>query len=203
MSAAHEGTPVVAGVVTAVVGFSSSFVVVLAGLAAVGATRAEAASGLLALCVTQALGMLWLSVRHRTPVTLAWSTPGAALLITTGTVEGGWPAAVGAFAVTAVLIVLTGLLPWLGDLISRIPTSLARAMLAGVLLPICLEPVTGLVDSPRWSARSCSPGCSCTGSRGGGRCRSRSRWRWRWCSSTPAPTVSGGDLVPSLTWTTP
>jgi len=141
---------VVAGVVTAVVGSSSSFVVVLAGLSAVGASAAEAASGLLSLFVTQALGMLWLAVRHRTPITLAWSTPGAALLVSTGTVAGGWAAAVGAFVVTGVLILLTGLVPALGELIGRIPTSLARAMLAGVLLPICLEPVTGLADSPAY-----------------------------------------------------
>ncbi|MDN4173627.1 benzoate/H(+) symporter BenE family transporter [Nocardioides sp. SOB77] len=143
-----RSTPVVAGVVTAVVGFSSSFVVVLAGLAAVGASSAEAASGLVALCLAQALGMLWLGLRHRTPLTLAWSTPGAALLVSTGAVEGGWPAAVGAFVVTALLIGLTGLVPWLGDLVGRIPASLARAMLAGVLVPLCLAPVTGLADSP-------------------------------------------------------
>ncbi|WKN47671.1 benzoate/H(+) symporter BenE family transporter [Nocardioides sp. Arc9.136] len=146
--AAGRSTPVVAGVVTAVVGFSSSFVVVLAGLAAVGASSAEAASGLVALCLAQALGMLWLGLRHRTPLTLAWSTPGAALLVSTGAVEGGWPAAVGAFVVTALLIGLTGLVPWLGDLVGRIPASLARAMLAGVLMPLCLAPVTGLADSP-------------------------------------------------------
>ncbi|CAI9405242.1 benzoate/H(+) symporter BenE family transporter [Nocardioides sp. T2.26MG-1] len=145
---ARDHTPVVAGIVTAVVGSSSSFVVVLTGLAAVGASAAEAASGLLSLLVTQALGMLWLSVRHRRPITLAWSTPGAALLVSTGTVEGGWPAAIGAFVVTAGLILLTGLVPALGELISRIPVSLARAMLAGVLLPICLAPVTGIADSP-------------------------------------------------------
>lgn len=132
----------------AVVGFSSSFVVVLAGLAAVGATPAEAASGLVALCVAQALGMLWLSLRHRTPISLAWSTPGAALLVTTGTVTGGWPAAVGAFALTGVLVLLTGLLPRLGDLVASIPVPLARAMLAGVLLPLCVEPVLALADSP-------------------------------------------------------
>lgn len=122
--------------------------VVLTGLRAVGATPAEAASGLLVLCVATALGMAWMAVRHRTPVSLAWSTPGAALLISTGHVPGGWPAAVGAFVVAAALILLTGLLPWLGALIARIPAALARAMLAGVLLPICLAPVTGLAASP-------------------------------------------------------
>ena len=93
----QDHSPVVAGVVAAVVGFSSSFVVVLAGLVAVGATPAQAASGLLALCVAQGLGMAWLAVRHRTPLSLAWSTPGAALLVSTGAVAGGWSAAVGAF----------------------------------------------------------------------------------------------------------
>lgn len=137
-----------AGVVAAVVGFSSSFVVVLAGLAAVGATPAQAASGLVALCLAQALGMLWLALRHRTPVSLAWSTPGAALLVTTGAVQGGWPAAVGAFLVTGVLVVLTGLVPRLGDLVAAIPVSLARAMLAGVLLPLCVEPVLAVADAP-------------------------------------------------------
>lgn len=137
-----------AGVVTAVVGFSSSFVVVLAGLTAVGATPDQAASGLLSLCVTQSLGMLWLSLRHRIPVTLAWSTPGAALLASTAGVTGGWPAVVGAFVATGVLIVLTALIPRIGDLVAAIPHSLARAMLAGVLLPLCLAPVTALVDAP-------------------------------------------------------
>src|SRR4051812_31884150 len=146
----EHGSPLVAGIVTAVVGSSSSFVVVLAGLAAVGANHEQAASGLLTLLVSQALGMLWLSLRHRTPITLAWSTPGAALLLSTGTVAGGWQAAVGAFLVTGVLIVLTGLVPALRALIARIPTSLAPAMLAGVLLPICLEPVTGLAASPAY-----------------------------------------------------
>jgi benzoate membrane transport protein len=121
---------------------------VLAGLTAVGASPAQAASGLLAVCVTQALGMLWLSLRHRTPLTLAWSTPGAALLVSTGTVAGGWPAAVGAFVVTGLLILATGLIPRLGDLIAAIPPALARGMLAGVLLPLCLAPVTAVVDEP-------------------------------------------------------
>lgn len=148
MTAAPTHEPVVAGVVTAVVGFTSSFVVVLAGLAAVGATPDQAASGLLTLCVAQALGMLWLSLRHRIPLTLAWSTPGAALLATMTGVEGGWPAAVGAFVVTGVLVLLTALVPRLGDLVAAIPAPLARAMLAGVLLPLCLAPVTAVVDEP-------------------------------------------------------
>lgn len=144
----HAPHPVTAGVVAALVGFTSSFAVVLAGLRAVGATPAQAASGLLVLSLTQALGILWLTLRHRTPLILAWSTPGAAMLATTGAVAGGWPAAVGAFLLVGVLIVATGLWPALGRLIAAIPTALAQAMLAGVVLSLCLVPVQGLAAEP-------------------------------------------------------
>ncbi|WP_251149901.1 benzoate/H(+) symporter BenE family transporter [Cellulosimicrobium sp. Marseille-Q4280] len=140
--------PVLAGLVTALVGFTSSFAVVLAGLRAVGATPEQAASGLLALCVTQGVGILWLTWRHRTPITLAWSTPGAALLVSTGAIAGGWPAAVGAFCLVGALVLLTALWPRLGDLVGAIPRPVAQAMLAGVLLTLCLAPVRALVDLP-------------------------------------------------------
>ncbi|HEY1700312.1 MAG TPA: benzoate/H(+) symporter BenE family transporter [Trebonia sp.] len=137
-----------AGILTALVGFTSSSAVVLTGLRAVGATQGEAASGLLAVCVTMAVGILWLTWRHRIPLTLAWSTPGAALLASTGAVRGGWPAAVGAFAIVGLLIILTGLWPRLGTLIAAIPASIAQAMLAGVVLGLCLAPFRALAGHP-------------------------------------------------------
>jgi benzoate membrane transport protein len=142
------GQPIAIGVVTALVGFTSSFAVVLAGLASVGASDSQAASGLAVLCLLQGLGMLWLTWRHRTPLTLAWSTPGAALLATQGYVAGGWPAAVGAFLVTGALIVATGLWGWLGRVIASIPAALAQAMLAGVLFTLCLAPFKQLAVTP-------------------------------------------------------
>lgn len=190
-----------AGVVTAVVGFSSSFVVVFAGLTAVGATPDQAASGLLTLCVTQALGMLWLSLRHRIPITLAWSTPGAALLASTAGVTGGWPAVVGAFVATGVLILLTALVPRIGDLVAAIPHSLARAMLAGVLLPLCLAPVTALVDAPWVIAPVILTWLALL--------RLAPRWAVPGALAVALGTVlftahvGAGALAPTLTWTTP
>jgi benzoate membrane transport protein len=139
---------VTAGIIAALVGYTGSFAVVLSGLRAVGATPGEAASGLAALLAVMAIGTLVLSRRHRVPVLIAWSTPGAALLASTGTVHGGWPAAVGAFLVCGVLIMLTGLWPRLGTLIGSIPTPIAQAMLAGVVLQLCLTPVKGFVAHP-------------------------------------------------------
>lgn len=140
--------PVTAGLVSALVAFTSSFVVVLSGLEGVGASPAQAASGLVAVSVLMGLGSILLSLRTRLPITVAWSTPGAALLATTGAISGGWSAAVGAFLVVGALIMLTGLIPQLSRLISRIPTAIAQAMLAGVLLQLCLGPVTGLMENP-------------------------------------------------------
>ncbi|MET7747373.1 benzoate/H(+) symporter BenE family transporter [Micromonospora sp. NPDC005367] len=141
--------PVLAGVVTALVGFASSFTVVLAGLRAVGADTEQAASGLLALCVACGLAATWLGLRHRVPMSVAWSTPGAALLVATGPVPGGWPAATGAFLVSGALIVAAGLVPPLGRAVAAIPKPIAGAMLAGVLLPLCVAPVRALVEVPR------------------------------------------------------
>ena len=150
MRSGHQGLvrPVSAGVVAGLVGFTGAFVVVLRGLASVGADPAEAASGLLAVSVAMGAGSIILALWTRTPITIAWSTPGAALLIATGMDPGGWPAAVGAFLVTGALITVTGLVPRLGELIARIPASIAQAMLAGILFQICLGPVEGLATDP-------------------------------------------------------
>ncbi|MEA2179912.1 MAG: benzoate rane transport protein, partial [Solirubrobacteraceae bacterium] len=143
--------PVLAGCVTALVGFSGSFPVVLAGLRAAGADAGQAASGLLAASVAAGVVAILMSRRVRMPLAMAWSTPGAALLVSTGAPDGGFAAAVGAFLVCGALIVLTGLWGTLGRLIGAIPPALASAMLAGVLLPICLAPVRAVVEIP-WVA---------------------------------------------------
>lgn len=144
--------PVVAGVLSAIVGYASSFTLVLAGLRAVGASPDQAASGLLATCLGIGVAGAVLTLRHRMPVAIAWSTPGAALLVGAGPVPGGFPAAVGAFVVCAALTVVAGLVPWLTRAIAAIPRPVAGAMLAGILVPLCTAPVRALVDLPTLAA---------------------------------------------------
>lgn len=145
---AQRTQPVVAGLITGLVGFTSAFAVVLAGLRGVGATDAQAASGLLALSVSVGIVGAGLSLHHRIPIAVAWSTPGAALLASSGVPEGGWPAAVGAFVVCGALLAVAGLWRPLGRMIAAIPAPIASAMLAGVLLPLCLEPARAVAASP-------------------------------------------------------
>jgi benzoate membrane transport protein len=143
--------PVLAGLVTALVGFCGAFPIVLAGLRASGANADQAASGLLAVSVGAGVVAIALSRWIRMPLAMAWSTPGAALLVSTGAPDGGFRAAVGAFGVCGGLIVLTGLWRALGRLIAAIPPALASAMLAGVLLPICVAPARAVIEIP-WVA---------------------------------------------------
>lgn len=128
------------GVLIAFVGFASSFAVVLQGLKGVGATDYEAASGLMALSISMGLCGIILSVWTKLPVSVAWSTPGAALMATAGIPLGGFPAAVGAFFVCAALIVLAGLFRPFGRAVAAIPAPLANAMLAGVIINLCFAP---------------------------------------------------------------
>ncbi len=137
-----------AGLLAAFVGFASSFAVVLQGLLGIGASQAEAASGLMALALAMGLCGVFLSLKTRLPVSIAWSTPGAALLATTGAVEGGFAAAVGAFVMSGVLIVVAGLWKPLGRWVAAIPPALANAMLAGVLFTFCLAPVRAVAEGP-------------------------------------------------------
>src|SRR5690606_36633380 len=57
-------------------------------------------------------------------------------------------AAVGEFIVSGLLIIVSGLWPWLARAVTRIPRSVASAMLAGILFPICLAPVQAAVQLP-------------------------------------------------------
>jgi len=124
---------VVAGFVTVLVGFTSSAVIVFQAAQALGAGPREIGSWMWALGLGMGLTSIGLSLRFRTPVATAWSTPGAALLVTS--VSGlAMSDAVGAFMVSAALIVLFGATGWFERAISRIPVPLASAMLAGVLV---------------------------------------------------------------------
>jgi benzoate membrane transport protein len=136
------------GLLTAFVGFASSFAVVLHGLTGVGASEAQAASGLMALSVAMGVCAIVLSLATRMPVSIAWSTPGGALLASSGAVAGGFNTAVGGFLICGALIVVAGLWKPLGRAVAAIPAALANAMLAGVLIGLCFAPVKAIAFNP-------------------------------------------------------
>ena len=140
--------PVMAGALAAVVGYASTFTLVLAALTAAGASPQQAGSGLMSVCIAIGILNIVVSAQVKLPVSFAWSTPGAAFLLTVGEPVGGFPAVAGAFLVAAALIVLTGLIKPLARAVGAIPAPIANAMLAGMLLTLCLAPITAVAEMP-------------------------------------------------------
>jgi benzoate membrane transport protein len=129
---------VVAGFIAMLTGYTSSLVLMFQAGQAAGLTNAQISSWIWALSIGMAVCSIGLSLRYRTPVTVAWSTPGAALLITSlGGVSYG--EAIGAYITCAVLVVICGLTGSFERLVKRIPASLASALLAGILFKIGSE----------------------------------------------------------------
>jgi len=123
--------------VAAIVGFGGTLAIIIAAAAAVGATQVETASWVTAICLAMAVETGWLSWRTKMPVITAWSTPGAALIAASSGFT--MPEAVGAFIVTGVLLVATGLFRPLTRLIAKIPGSVASGMLAGIVVTFAMN----------------------------------------------------------------
>jgi benzoate membrane transport protein len=124
---------VTAGFVAVLVGYTSSAAIVFQAAHAAGASPAEIGSWLWALGLGMAVSCIGLSLRFRSPVLTAWSTPGAALLASS--LAGvGMAQAVGAFLLSSALITLVGFSGWFERLMRHVPKAIAAAMLAGVLL---------------------------------------------------------------------
>lgn len=136
------------GLLAAFVGYSASFAIVLAGLTAMGASDGQAATGLFFATIGMGICSIWLPAMTRIPAAVAWSTPGAAFLAATATLQGGFGEAVGALIFCAGLIVITGFIPTLGRIVAAIPKPIANGLLAGVLLKLCLAPALALGTIP-------------------------------------------------------
>lgn len=131
-------TAVVAGFIAMLTGYTSSLVLMFQAGSAAGLTSAQISSWVWALSIGMAVCSIGLSLRYRTPITVAWSTPGAALLITS---LGGvsYAEAIGAYITCAVLVLICGLTGSFERLVKRLPASLAAALLAGILFKIGSE----------------------------------------------------------------
>ena len=126
---------VVAGFIAMMTGYTSSLVLMFQAGQAAGLTSGQISSWIWALSIGMAVCSIGMSLRYRTPITIAWSTPGAALLITSlGGVSYG--EAIGAYITCAVLVIICGMTGSFERLVKRIPGSLAAALLAGILFKI-------------------------------------------------------------------
>ncbi|WP_346838757.1 benzoate/H(+) symporter BenE family transporter [Microbulbifer sp. SAOS-129_SWC] len=136
-----------AGFVAVLVGFASSVAIVFEAARTTGAGEAEMISWIGALGLGMGLTCIAFSWYYRAPVITAWSTPGAALLATSlvGVPMGD---ALGAFLFSGLLTLLLGLSGAFEKVMRHIPTPIASAMLAGILVQFGLSVFTSLQTSP-------------------------------------------------------
>jgi len=146
--AADHKSPALAGFVSAITGLAASTGVVLAGMTAVGATKPQVATVIVFMVAGYGIMSMVLSKIFKMPVSIVWSTPGAAMMVAAGTLHLGFGQATAAFLVTGALITLTGFWPTLGRLVSAIPKGIANAMLAGVIFSFCVAPFQAVMNYP-------------------------------------------------------
>lgn len=137
---------VFAGFITFLIGISVSAVLVIQGAQTLGATPEQISSWLWALGLSIGISGLVLSWKYRYPVATAWSTPGIALIIATGS-HYSLSSAIGAFIVCGILTAFVGFSGLFQRLLSKIPMRLSCAMLAGILLKFGIQIFTGLEQS--------------------------------------------------------
>jgi benzoate membrane transport protein len=132
-----------AGFIAPLVGYTSSAAIIFQAANSAGADDSMVTSWFWALGVGMGLSTLGLSWFYKQPILTAWSTPGAAILVTS---LAGVPLAeaVGAFILCSVLITLVGISGWFDRIMAYLPQSIAAAMLAGVLMPFAIHMIMSL-----------------------------------------------------------
>lgn len=139
--------PTVAGLVAVIIGFASSIALIYQTVINLGGDAGLAASWLLTLGLTIGITSIILSLYFRVPILIAWSTPGAAFLIS-GTQGFTINEAIGGFVFSALLIFLSGITGWFEKLINKIPFQIASAMLAGVLVNFGIDVFNQMNNKP-------------------------------------------------------
>ncbi|WP_394189419.1 benzoate/H(+) symporter BenE family transporter [Pseudoalteromonas atlantica] len=138
---------ITAGLVAVIIGFTSSIALIYQVVIVLGGTPDLVASWVLMLGLAMGGTSIALSYYYKLPILIAWSTTGAALLITSA--QGySLNQAVGAFMLSALLVFISGVTGWFEKVMQRIPSQIACAMLAGVLVTFGIDVFNFMGDKP-------------------------------------------------------
>lgn len=123
----------IAGLIAVIVSFAGPGLVILEAANVSGMNVHLLSSWFFSISVASGIAGLILSLVLRTPIICAWSTPGAALLVTS--LSGySYKEAIGAFLISSLLIFLSGITGVFEKLMNKVPKEITSALLAGILL---------------------------------------------------------------------
>lgn len=138
---------IVAGLIAVIISYAGPLIIVFQAAREAQLSPAEVSSWIWAISIGSGVTGLLLSWRLRAPVITAWSTPGAALLVSM-LPQVSLAEAVGAYIVASLVIAVVGLSGAFDKLMSRLPKAIAAAMLAGILFRFGAELFTSIKVQP-------------------------------------------------------
>ena len=139
--------PVVAGLISVIVNYGGTFILVFQAAKVAGLSPELTASWVWAISIGVGVTGILLSWATRAPVITAWSTPAAAFLVT-ALATTPYAEAVGAYMLSAAAFVLLGLSGWFERVIRWIPPGVASGLLAGILLQFGMGAFGGMTADP-------------------------------------------------------
>ncbi len=143
--------PIVAGLISVLVSYGGTFILVFQAATLAGLSPALTASWVWAISIGVGVTGIALSWKYREPIITAWSTPAAAFLAT-ALVTTPYAEAVGAYMIAAAAFVALGLSGWFDRIIRLIPSGIASGLLAGILLQFGINAFGGMNVEPALAA---------------------------------------------------
>ena len=139
--------PVVAGLISVIVNYGGTFILVFQAAKVAGLSPELTASWVWSISIGVGVTGIILSWLTREPIMTAWSTPAAAFLVT-ALATTPYAEAVGAYMISAAAFVVLGLSGWFERLIRLIPPGVAAGLLAGILLQFGIKAFGGMSIDP-------------------------------------------------------
>jgi len=139
--------PVVAGLISVIVNYGGTFILVFQAATVAGLSPELTASWVWSVSIGVGVTGIYLSWATRAPVITAWSTPAAAFLVT-ALAATPYSDAVGAYVVSAAAFVVLGLCGCFDKVIRLIPPGVAAGLLAGILLQFGVNAFGGMSIDP-------------------------------------------------------
>ncbi len=139
--------PVVAGLISVIVNYGGTFILVFQAAKVAGLSPELTASWVWSISIGVGVTGIFLSWIAREPIITAWSTPAAAFLVT-ALATTSYAEAVGAYLISAAAFVALGLSGYFEKAIRLIPPGVAAGLLAGILLQFGVKAFGGMSIDP-------------------------------------------------------
>lgn len=136
----------VAGFVATLISYAGPLVIIFQVAQAADLPTDVLASWIWTISIGSGVLGIFLSLRYKVPVIIAWNAPGSALLVSL-LPNITMAEAVGAYLVSSLIVLVIGLSGAFERLVKKLPGTLAAAMLAGILFSFGVGIFTGIEDS--------------------------------------------------------